>query len=110
MYGEKSYKLHLLNGNYLMNRDSSVGTATGYGLNDWCSIPGRGKKLFTCPQCLDRLWGPPSLPCNGYEGAVSVQLKRPGRVAAEMKNGGTISHSPSTGTALPFTFTLKVAG
>jgi hypothetical protein len=82
-----------------MNRDSSVCIAIDYGLDDWCSIPGTGKKLFPSPQCPDRLWGLPSLLCNGYRGgALPAQLKRPGHVAdhspqscAEIKNGGTIS-------------------
>ena len=38
---------------------SSVGTATGYGLDG----PGGGEIFRTCP---DRLWGPPSLLYNGY--------------------------------------------
>jgi hypothetical protein len=41
--------------------DSKVGTATGYGLGDLGSIPGRGKSFFSTPRRLDWLWGPPSL-------------------------------------------------
>ena len=43
--------------------DSSVGIATGYGL-DGPGIETRGGEIFrTCP---DRPWGPPSLLYNGY--------------------------------------------
>jgi hypothetical protein len=40
--------------------DSSVGIATGYGLDGPGSNLGRGK-FFFFPQRSDRLWGPPSL-------------------------------------------------
>jgi len=40
-------------------RDSSVGIATGYGLD----VPGVGEIFHTCP---DRPWGPHSLLYNGY--------------------------------------------
>jgi hypothetical protein len=46
-------------------RDSSVGIATGYGLDDPGSISGNAK-FFPFPQRQDRLWGPPSLLSNGY--------------------------------------------
>jgi hypothetical protein len=36
-----------------LSRNSSVGIATGYGLEGWGSVPGRGK-IFSL------LWGPPS--------------------------------------------------
>jgi hypothetical protein len=45
------------------SRDSSVGIATGYGLDDQSggnSSPGR-VKIFTSPYRPDRLWGPPNL-------------------------------------------------
>jgi hypothetical protein len=42
---------------------SSIGTATGYGL-DGPGIESRGGEIFrTCP---DRAWGPPNLLYNGY--------------------------------------------
>jgi hypothetical protein len=50
------------------SRDSSVGTATGYGLDGWGSISSRGKRFFSTPQRPDRLWGPPSLLSNWYCG------------------------------------------
>ena len=47
-----------------MGRDTSVGIATGYGLDG----PGNefrwGGQIFRTR--LDRPWGPPSLPYNGY--------------------------------------------
>ena len=42
---------------------SSVGIATGYGLDGPGSNPGRDEIFRTCP---DRSWGPPSLLYNGY--------------------------------------------
>jgi hypothetical protein len=48
---------------YLIGHDSSVGIATGYGL-DGPEIESRWGEIFrTCP---DRPWGPPSLLYNGY--------------------------------------------
>ena len=44
---------------------SSVGIATGYGLDGSGSNPGGGEIFRTCP---DRPWGPPSLQYNGYRG------------------------------------------
>jgi hypothetical protein len=46
---------------------SSVGVATGYGLDGPCSIPGSARS-FSSPQRLDGLWGPPRLLSNGYRG------------------------------------------
>jgi hypothetical protein len=53
-----------------VSRDSSVGIATSYWLDD------RGvgvlvpvvSRIFTSPCCSDRLWGPPNLLSNGYWG------------------------------------------
>jgi hypothetical protein len=48
---------------------SSVGIATGYGLDDrgvGFRVP-VGSRIFSSPNSPDRLWGPPSLLYNGYE-------------------------------------------
>ena len=45
-----------------MVRCSSVGTATGYGM-DGPGNPGGGEIFRTCP---DRPWGTPNLLYNGY--------------------------------------------
>jgi hypothetical protein len=45
------------------SRDSSVGIATGYGLDDrggGVRVP-VGSRIFTSPYRPDRLWGPPNL-------------------------------------------------
>ena len=47
----------------LGGRSSSVGIATGYGL-DRPGIESRGDEIFQT--CRDRPWGPPSLLYNGY--------------------------------------------
>jgi hypothetical protein len=52
--------------------------ATGYGLEDHCSVPGRGKNIFSTPQLPDGLWGSPSLLPNGYrKGGSFPEVKRP---------------------------------
>jgi hypothetical protein len=52
------------------SRDSVVGIATGYGLDDrgvgvWVLVWAR---IFISPCCPNRLWGLPSLLSNGYRG------------------------------------------
>jgi hypothetical protein len=47
-----------------MRRNSSVDTATGYGLDDQMI----GVRFFSSLPRPDRLWGPPSLLSNGYQG------------------------------------------
>ena len=56
---------------------SSVGIATGYGLDGPGSNPGGGEIFCTCP---DRPWGPPSLLYNGYR-VFPGGKERPGRDA-----------------------------
>jgi hypothetical protein len=46
---------------------SLLSIVTGYGLDGPSLIPGR-VKFFSSPQHPDRLWGPPSLLSNGYQG------------------------------------------
>jgi hypothetical protein len=52
----------------IWSRVSSVGIATGYGLDNLGSIPARSKRFFSTPHRIGRLWGPSSLLCNGYQG------------------------------------------
>jgi hypothetical protein len=52
------------------NRDSSVGIATGYGLDDR-GVGVRiavGSRIFSSPRYPDRLWGRPSLLSSVYGG------------------------------------------
>jgi hypothetical protein len=52
------------------SRDSAVGIATGYGLDDrgvGVRVP-VGSRIFSSPCRPDRLWGPPNLLSNGYRG------------------------------------------
>jgi hypothetical protein len=51
------------------SRDSVVGIATGYGLDDpgvgvWVLV---GSRIFSSPRCPGRLWAPPSLLSSGYQ-------------------------------------------
>jgi hypothetical protein len=55
--------------------DSSVSVVSDYMLDEWGSVPGRGKRLFLYPLCPDRLWGPPNLLHNGYR-VLSPGVKR----------------------------------
>jgi hypothetical protein len=84
----------------LASRDSVVGIATTYGLDD------RGVE-FRVPvgqefssRCPDRLWSPPNLLSNGYL-ALSLGFKRPGReanhslpVSAEVKKMWIYTSTP----------------
>jgi hypothetical protein len=52
------------------SRDSVVGIATGYGLDDrgvGVRVP-VGSRIISSPRRPDRLWGPPNLLPNGYRG------------------------------------------
>jgi hypothetical protein len=51
-----------------VSRDSVVGIATSYGLDDQevgVRVP-VGSRIFSSPRRPDRLWGPPNLLSNGY--------------------------------------------
>jgi hypothetical protein len=51
-----------------VNRNSAVGIATGYGLDDRgfrVRVP-LASRIFTSPWRPDRLWGPRNLLSNGY--------------------------------------------
>jgi hypothetical protein len=52
------------------SRDSSVGIATSYGLDDWWVGVWVlvGSIIFSSPCRPNRLWGPPNLLSNGYWG------------------------------------------
>jgi hypothetical protein len=84
------------------SRGSSVGIATGYGMDGLCSIPGSARFLSS-PERPDQPWGPPSLlPIQWVPGALSPGVKRKGREAghsppssAEVKNGGAIPPVPN---------------
>jgi hypothetical protein len=72
-----------------MNRDSSVGIATGYGLDNrrvGVRVPVRSR-IFSSPHRSDPLWSSPSLLSNWVQGPLSPWVKRPGREA---------DHSPPT--------------
>jgi hypothetical protein len=53
---------------HISTQNSSVGTALSYGLDDRGSIPCGFSEFFSSPPRPERLWGPPSLLANGYQG------------------------------------------
>jgi hypothetical protein len=79
--------------------DSSVGIATGYGLDGQGSISFRGKDIFLFSTTSRQTLGSPSLPYNMVPGDFSRQVKRLKREAdyfsppsAEVNNGGLYCH------------------
>jgi hypothetical protein len=61
----KAFKMKVIHRIY---RDSAVGIATGYGLDDrgvGVRVP-VGSRIFSSSCGPDRFWGPPSLLSNGY--------------------------------------------
>jgi hypothetical protein len=65
------------------SRDSVVGIATDYGLDDrgvGVRVP-VGSRIFSSPPRPDRLWGPTQPPIKWVPGALSPGVKRPGREA-----------------------------
>jgi hypothetical protein len=75
--------------------DSSVGIASGYGLDNPGSISGM-VGFFSSPHRPDRLCGPPSSLFNGYRGFVPREREtahsRPS--SAEVENGGAMPPLP----------------
>jgi hypothetical protein len=50
-----------------------------YGLDDWGSIPDRGRGFFLYPVCPDRLWAHPASCPVGTKGPFRGGKARPGR-------------------------------
>jgi hypothetical protein len=82
---------------YLHSESGYLSQTTGYGLDGRSSIPGRGKRFLSSPQCPDRLSGSPSLVSNGHREDLSPGVKWQEREAdqaitpsAEVKNDGAI--------------------
>jgi hypothetical protein len=83
------FSLRLLPETFFFPRDSAVGIATGYGLDDrgvGVRVP-VGARIFTSPCRPDRLWGPTQFPIQWVPGILSLGIKVPGREA---------DHSPPT--------------
>jgi hypothetical protein len=89
--------------NFSCNRRySSVGIATGYGLDDRGSTPCWGKRFSSTSQCSDRLWSQTTIFFMGTV-VFSPESKRSGNdvdhsppYSAEVKNGWDIPPLPHT--------------
>jgi hypothetical protein len=97
--GQRSYSFHTA----YRRRDSSVGLATGWMAG--VRIPSN-TRLFSSPQRLDHLWGPPSLISMRYR-RLSPEVKRPEletdhlpQYNDEIKNGGALPPLAHTSTWL----------
>jgi hypothetical protein len=88
----------------IRSRDSAVGIATGYGLDDR-GVGVRvlaGSRIFSSSRRPDRLWGPPILLSHGYRRLFSREVKGPGREAGHsppsycrgQENVAVYIHSP----------------
>jgi hypothetical protein len=64
----------------IKSRNSSVGMATGYGLDGRDSIPNRGKVFLFFTASRPAL-GPAQFPIQRVEGAISPRVKLPRREA-----------------------------
>jgi hypothetical protein len=67
-----------------VSRDSSVGIALGYGLDDWGSrvhSGGGGLGIFLFTTASRTALGPTQPPIQWVPGALSLRVKRPGREA-----------------------------
>jgi hypothetical protein len=71
---EVAHSSHIILGPYISggSRGNSVSIVSGYGLHDQgieVRSPAEAKDFFSS-LCPDRLWGPPSLLYNGYQGCL----------------------------------------
>jgi hypothetical protein len=84
------YQFHRFSHYYIsdnVSRDSLVGIATGYELDDQgvgVRVP-VGVRIFTSPSRPDRHWGPPNLLSNRYRGLFPPGVERPGREAEHLR-------------------------
>jgi hypothetical protein len=87
-----------------VSRDSAVGIATGFWLDDGgVGVLVRvGSRIFTCPCRPDRLWGSPDLLSNGYRGLFfqgksgrSVKLTTHLQLMPRSRKYGSIPHTAS---------------
>jgi hypothetical protein len=80
------------------SQDSSVDTATSYGLDDrgvGVQVP-VGVRIFTSPDRPHRLWGPPNLLSNGYRGRLGHEADHSPPASAEVKKIWIYTSTPHT--------------
>jgi hypothetical protein len=88
---------------------SSVGIATSYGLDGRDSFPSSGRRLFSSPQRLDRLWGQCSLLSSGYLGLFPWDVKRPESKADHSHPSNAEDQEWWSCTSTPYTFSWRGA-
>jgi hypothetical protein len=90
-----------------LSRESVVGTATGYGLDDRgvvVRVP-LGARIFSSPGRPDRLWGPPNLLTNGYGGSFH-EGKAAGTLITHLQ---LVSRSRKCGSIYPLSHSWRSA-
>jgi hypothetical protein len=65
---DQSQSNNICTAGLIWSRDSAVGVATGYGLDDrWAGVRvSIGSRILYSSLCLERVWGPPSFLPSGY--------------------------------------------
>jgi hypothetical protein len=88
-----------------ISRDSSVSTATGYGLDDTglgVRVPVESR-IFSSPRRPNQLWGPPNIVPNGYRGHFARRYS--GRCVKLTTHLKLVSKSRKCGSIHPLTHT-----
>jgi hypothetical protein len=75
---ESKAVISLLYSNNFRSQGSLAGIATGYRLDGWGSIPGRGKRIFLFSTVSMLVLGPTEVPIQWVQGALTLGDKAAG--------------------------------